>query len=163
MGARARLPLAPPCHLRRLPRGRGRGLAACGGSSSPAASTAGPGGAGAQTGPAGGRGLTANPKVAACLKKQGVTLPGGRRGPGRRGQRAQPPGGTQTAPGGTRTAPGGGRFVPGGRFGGAGAARFEKLRAALKKCGVTLPRRGRGRPGARRPGRGRRRSRTSPT
>jgi hypothetical protein len=110
-------------------------LAACGGST--------PANAPTSTGPGGQRGggfaAAQDPKVQACLKKAGATLPsfGGRR-PG-----AGPPAtGTQTAPrrpaGATPRAPGGPGRDP---------AQFAKLRAALAKCGVTLPDRGPGGPG----------------
>jgi hypothetical protein len=57
-----------------------------------------------------------NPKVAACLKKQGVQLPNRPRGQFRR-----PPAGQ--APQRRRRPPG-------------GSAQFQKLRQALQKCGV---------------------------
>jgi hypothetical protein len=67
----------------------------------------------------------------ACVEKQGVTLPNGRR-PGN----GQPPNGQ--APNGQ--APNG---QPGTGTGGrpANSDRFAKMRAALKKCGVNLPNR----------------------
>src|SRR5438093_755158 len=67
-----------------------------------------------------GRGFASDPKVVACLKKQGVTLPT---------RRGRPPG------------------ANGQRPGGAGSAQFQKLRAALQKCGVTPPQPGQGGPG----------------
>lgn len=55
----------------------------------------------------------------ACLQKQGVTPPNGRR-PGNGGPpNGQPPAGTAGRP--------------------ANSDRFAKMRAALKKCGVNLP------------------------
>ncbi len=114
-------------------------LSACGddgGSSSNPAPTAGPGA---------GRGFIAqDPKVRACLQKQGVTLPD-RSAAGRRfrggpptGTNAQPPTGTNgQRPPRARGRPGGFRRDP---------AQFAKLQAALKKCGVTAPARGQGGP-----------------
>ena len=79
------------------------------------------------------RGFLQDPKVVACLKKQGVTIPSGRRGNGGppNSQNGQPPTGTNRRP-------------PSGQGGpnGPGSAQFQKLRAALQKCGVTF----RGRP-----------------
>jgi hypothetical protein len=95
------------------------GLTACGGSSSAKA------GASASTTPAvpgrgGFFGAARDPKVAACLKKQGVTLPTGR---------APRPNGTPPAGRPRNRAPRGGAFLQ----------RFQKLRTALQKCGVKLP------------------------
>jgi hypothetical protein len=67
----------------------------------------------------GGLRFARDPKVVACLKKQGVTLPARQQG----------------------------RPRPNGSGAGAGAARFQKLRAALTKCGVTLPQPGQVPPG----------------
>jgi hypothetical protein len=119
------------------------GLAACGGSSKSSSTTA-----SAQAGPGGARGaLFNNPKVTACLKKHGVTLPTGRggfRGGGRgrfrggtTGTNGAPPSTNGTVP---RRPPGAGgrRFGPGG----AGSAQFQKLRTAMQACGVNF-----GRPG----------------
>jgi hypothetical protein len=61
--------------------------------------------------------------VRACLQKQGVTLPN--RQPGQAGG----PGGGQPPAGAT-----GGQGQ-----GGQQSARFQKLRAALQKCGVKMP------------------------
>jgi hypothetical protein len=107
-------------------------LAACGGGSSPSGAAG-----GRQRGPGGGGFAAArDPKVQACLKQQGVALPA-RRGGGRPGTGAattpRPPTGTTARP------PGGVRGDP---------AQFAKLRAALAKCGVQLPDRGPGGPGA---------------
>jgi hypothetical protein len=71
------------------------------------------------------RGLARDPKVTACLKKQGVSLP-------------QRPGGRSPSAGGTTTT-----FTRPARPRG-NPERFRKLRAALAKCGVTPPQ---GRPG----------------
>jgi hypothetical protein len=94
-------------------------VAACGGDSSSAStSTAG------QQGNARGA-LFQDPKVQACLKKQGVTGPRWRpapKWPPPTGTNGQPPG----PPGGTRR----------------NSAQVQKLRKALQKCGVTLPARG---------------------
>jgi hypothetical protein len=113
-------------------------LAACGSSSSPnAAAPSGaqttPGAAGAQARPGGFGGLASDPKVVACLKKEGVALPSRGARPGGQGGGVPPAGGTGTAPNGG--SPGGAR--PGG------GGQFQKVRDALKKCGITLP----GRPG----------------
>jgi hypothetical protein len=101
-------------------------VAACGSDSNPSS--------GANTGAATGAGQSGNarrgflqdPKVVACLKKQGVTVPSGpRRGNGGQGQNGQPPTGTNRRP-------------PAGQGGpnGPGSAQFQKLRAAMQKCGV---------------------------
>ena len=66
----------------------------------------------------------------ACLKKQGVTVPSGR---------SRRPNGTRTAPNGTpptSTTPG---SPPRNSRRGGNSAQFQKLRAALQKCGVKLP------------------------
>jgi hypothetical protein len=89
-------------------------LAACGSSSSGSTSTTQQAGAR--------RGLFSDPKVQACLKKEGVQVPDFRRGNG------QPPSGS------------GGQPPNGGGFG--SSAQAQKLRKALQKCGVTLPNRG---------------------
>jgi hypothetical protein len=96
-------------------------LAACG-SDSNSSSTASAAGAN-QPGNAR-RGFLQDPKVVACLKKQGVTIPSGRRGNG------GPPNGQP--PTGTNRRPPSGQGAPNG----PGSAQFQKLRAALQKCGV---------------------------
>ncbi len=101
------------------------GLTACGGDSS-SSSTAGQAQQQGQQGPNGRRGFLQDPKVRACLQKQGVTIP-----TFRRPQNGQPPNGQRR-----------------NRNNGD----FEKLRAALHKCGVTLPNPGNG--GGRPPGQG---------
>jgi hypothetical protein len=107
-------------------------LAACG--SSNTSSTAGAGASATQPG-GGRRGFLQDPKVVACLKKAGVTVPnrprGGNGGPPG-GQNGQPPSGQNGQPPS-------GQDAPNGR---PRSAQFEKLRAALQKCGVTF----RGRP-----------------
>jgi hypothetical protein len=80
----------------------------------------------------GGRGFAADPKVRACLAKQGITLPTGRPGGGRFGRRGGAPPRT-----GTNARP---PSQPRG-----GSARFAKLRAALTKCGAQVPAPGAGR------------------
>ena len=108
------------------------GLAACGGSGSSS-------GSGTSTQPGGGRGFgfASDPKVAACLKKQGVTLPTG----GRRRGNGAPPTSTNGAPPTTTN----GQPPAGGGFrGGGNSAQFQKLQKALKACGVTLPQGGPG-------------------
>jgi hypothetical protein len=100
------------------------GLTACGGSSSGSNS--------ASTSTTGQQanarpGAFSDPKVQACLKKQGVTVPDFRRGSG-----PPPSGGNGQPPSGQRPRNGG--------FG--NSAQAQKLRAALQKCGVTLPNRG---------------------
>jgi hypothetical protein len=113
------------------------GVSACG-SDSNSSSTA-SAGAGANR-PGNGRGgFLQDPKVVACLKKQGVTLPSGRR----RGNGGLPNGGPPTGtdgqpPTGTNRRPPSGQGTPNG----PGSAQFQKLRAALQKCGVDI----RGRP-----------------
>ena len=88
-----------------------------------------------QQGGGGRRGIFNDPKVQACLKKQGVTVPNFRRGNG------PPPGGQP--PSGGNEGGGTGRPPNGDR------APFQKLREALQKCGVSLPNRGQnGTPGA---------------
>jgi hypothetical protein len=104
------------------------GLAACGGGSSGTNASSTTTNPGARSG--GFFAAARDPKVQACLKKQGVTLPTGRF----RGGNGQPP--ARTTPGGApRNAPNG--TPPGRRFG--NSAQFQKLRAALEKCGVQLP------------------------
>jgi hypothetical protein len=110
------------------------GLTACGGSSRSTDSTAGAGAGAAQPG-GDPRGFLQDPKVAACLKKEGVTIPSRPRGgsggpPG--GQGGQPPSGQDGQPPSGQGAPNGAPPT----------AQFQKLRAALQKCGVTF----RGRP-----------------
>ena len=63
--------------------------------------------------------MFSDPKVQACLKKEGVQVPDFRRGNG------QPPGGQRPPGGGVRN-----------------SAQAQKIREALQKCGVTLPNRG---------------------
>ena len=113
-------------------------LAACGSSSSGTTSNANAG----STQPGGGRrGFLQDPKVVACLKKEGVTVPsrprGANGGPpggqsGQSGQSGQPPSSQNGQP-----PSGQGRRNPR-----PDSAQFQKLRAALQKCGVTF----RGRP-----------------
>lgn len=106
----------------------------------------------------GGRGAAVREELRACLEERGVTLPprptGGQRG-GTRTDGA-PPAGPDGGPlrgdagGGL---PGGGPARgrgPGGGTGGTSAAEREKLRAAMKACGVTTPEGRRG-PGGGRP------------
>ena len=101
-------------------------LAACGSSSS---STTGNAGAGANAAQPGGgrRGFLQNPKVVACLKKAGVTVP------------SRPRGGNGGPPGGQNGQPPSGQGTPNRR---PDSPQFQKLRAALQKCGVSF----RGRP-----------------
>ena len=120
------------------------GLAACGGSGPSTDSNASTGAGAGSAQPGGGRrGFLQDPKVVACLKKEGVTIPSGPRGgnggpPG--GQNGQPPGGQNgQPPSGQDGQPPSGQGAPTGR---PGTAQFQKLRAALQKCGVTF----RGRP-----------------
>lgn len=84
-----------------------------------------------------------DPKVQACLKKQGVEVPNFPGGNGRppNGGNGQPPPGTDgQPPTGTDGQPPSGQRPPNG--GAFNSARAQKLRQALKKCGVTLPERG---------------------
>jgi hypothetical protein len=102
-------------------------VAACGSDqSSGSAST------GAQQQASGRRGFFQDPKVQACLKKQGVTLPSGRRrnGPPPNGSNGQPPTGTNGQP------PTASNGQPRAR---RNFAQAGKLRKALEKCGVQLP------------------------
>ena len=101
------------------------GLTACGSSSSGSTSTTGQQANARQ-------GALQDPKVQACLKKQGVDLSGFRR-PNRQGSNGQPPSGGNGQPPS-------GQGPPNGGFRNSG--RGQKLRAALQKCGVTLPNRG---------------------
>jgi hypothetical protein len=99
------------------------GLTACGDSSSGSGSTS-------TTGrQANVRGAFSDPKVQACLKKEGVEVPDLRRGdangPPPTGTDGQPPSGQRPPDGGFRD-----------------SAQGEKIRKALQKCGVTLPNRG---------------------
>jgi hypothetical protein len=115
-------------------------VGACGGdsSSSSGANT----GAGSAANPPGNgrRGFLQDPKVVACLKKQGVTIPSRPRGNGPpNGQNGQPPTGTDgQPPTGTNRRPPSGQGAPNG----PGSAQFQQLREALQKCGVDF----RGRP-----------------
>jgi hypothetical protein len=104
------------------------GLAACGDSGSGSTSTTGQQANARQ-------GLFSDPKVQACLKKEGVEVPNFRRGDG------QPPsGGNGQPPGGGSGQPPSGQRPPNGGF--RNSAQAEKIRKALQKCGVTLPNRG---------------------
>jgi hypothetical protein len=106
------------------------GLAACGDSSSGSGSTFTTG----QQANAG-QGVFSDPKVQACLKKEGVEVPDFRRGNG------QPPsGGNGQPPSGGNGQPPSGQQPPNGGF--RNSAQGEKIRKALQKCGVTLPNRG---------------------
>ena len=101
-------------------------LAACGSSSS--STTANAGAAAGATQPGGGRrGFLQDPKVVACLKKAGVTVP------------SRPRGGNGGPPGGQNGQPPSGQGTPNRR---PDSPQFQKLRAALQKCGVSF----RGRP-----------------
>jgi hypothetical protein len=86
-------------------------LAACGSSNSGTSTDANAGTGASQPGGAR-RGFLQDPKVVACLKKEGVTVPSRPRG-----ANGGPPG-AQNRP--------------------RGSAQFQKLRAALQKCGVTF-------------------------
>jgi hypothetical protein len=112
------------------------GLTACGSSSlgSGSASTS-------TTGQQGNarRGVFSDPKVQACLKKQGVTVPDFRRGGGPPANGGSGSENGQGPSGGSGQPPNGQRPRNGG-FG--NSAQAQKLRAALQKCGVTLPNRG---------------------
>ena len=105
-------------------------LAACGGSSPSTNSNAGASAGAGQPG-GGRRGFLQDPKVVACLKKEGVTVPsrprGGNGGPPG-GQNGQPPSGQDGQPPA-------GQGRPNRR---PDSAQFQKLRAALQKCGVTF-------------------------
>ena len=106
------------------------GLAACGDSSSGSGSTS---TTGQQANAR--QGLFSDPKVQACLKKEGVEVPDFRRGDG------QPPsGGNGQPPSGGNGQPPSGQRPPNGGF--RNSAQAEKIRKALQKCGVTLPNRG---------------------
>jgi hypothetical protein len=87
-------------------------------------------------------------KTRACLQKQGVTLPTGRRpgnGPPPGGGNGQPPGaGNGQPPSGGGNASGNGQRP---RFN-RDPAQLQKLRTAMQKCGVTFPNRGGGGNGA---------------
>ena len=111
------------------------GLTACGDSSSGSGSTSTNG----QQANAG-RGAFSDPKVQACLKKQGVQVPDFRRGDGNGAQNGRPPTGTEgQPPSGTDGPPPSGQQPPSSGF--RNSAQAEKLRRALQKCGVTLPNR----------------------
>jgi hypothetical protein len=113
-------------------------LAACG-SSTPSTSSNANAGAGAAQPGGGGSGFLRDPKVVACLKKEGVTVPsrprGGNAGPPG-GQNGQPPSGQNgQPPSGQNGQPPSGQGRPNRR---PDTAQFQKLRAALQKCGVTF-------------------------
>ena len=97
-------------------------LAACG--SSAQSSTTTNAGAGASRPGAARRGFLRDPKVVACLKKAGVTIP------------SRPRGGSGGPPGGQNGQPPSGQNRPNRR---RDPAQLEKLRAALQKCGVNFP------------------------
>ena len=105
-------------------------LAACGSSGTSTTSNA-DAGAGATQPDGSRRGFLQDPKVVACLKKEGVTVPnrprGGNGGPPG-GQNGQPPSGQDGQPPA-------GQGRPNRR---PDSAQFQKLRAALQKCGVTF-------------------------
>lgn len=106
------------------------GLAACGDSGSGSGSTS---TTGQQANAR--QGLFSDPKVQACLKKEGVEVPNVRRGNG------QPPSGANgQPPSGDSGQPPSGQRPPNGGF--RNSAQGEKIRKALQKCGVTLPNRG---------------------
>jgi hypothetical protein len=106
------------------------GLAACGDSGSGSGSTS---TTGQQANAR--QGLFSDPKVQACLKKEGVEVPNFRRGNG------QPPSGANgQPPSGDSGQPPSGQRPPNGGF--RNSAQGEKVRKALQKCGVTLPNRG---------------------
>jgi hypothetical protein len=108
------------------------GVTACGDSGSGSASTSTNGQQASAR-----RGVFSDPKVQACLKKQGVEVPNFRRGNGN----GQPPnGGNGQPPTGTDGQPPSGQRPPNGGF--RNSAQAEELRKALQKCGVTLPNRG---------------------
>jgi hypothetical protein len=93
-------------------------LGACGSSSNASSSSAQPTQQqGQQQG--GGPFASLSASTRACVEKQGVTLPTGRRPGNGQPPNGQPPAGTAGRP--------------------ANSDRFAKMRAALKKCGVNLP------------------------
>lgn len=103
-------------------------LAACGGSSPSTNSNAGASSGAGQPG-GGRRGFLQDPKVVACLKKEGVTVPSRpRNGAPPGGQNGQPPSGQDGQPPS-------GQGAPNRR---PRSAQFGKLRAALQKCGVSF-------------------------
>jgi hypothetical protein len=105
-------------------------LAACGSSGSTTSGNANAGAGATQPG-GGRRGFLRDPKVVACLKKAGVTVPsrprGGNGGPPG-GQNGQPPSGQTGRPPSGQGQPNRG----------PDSAQFQKLREALQKCGVTF-------------------------
>jgi hypothetical protein len=108
------------------------GLTACGGGSS-SSSTAAQAQQQGQPGRNGRGAFLQDPKVQACLKKQGVTIPTFRRpqngqAPNGQPRNGQPPSGQ----------------APNGQRRNRNNGDFEKLRAALQKCGVTFPNPGNG-------------------
>jgi hypothetical protein len=114
------------------------GLSACGGTKSsasggsataPASATAAASGS-ATTGRGGFGAEFDNPKVVACLKAAGITVPARPSGSFSRGAR---PSGSYTRPSGA-VRPSGSRGA-----GGFGGANGTKIQAALKACGITLP------------------------
>lgn len=96
----------------------------------------GQGDAGQQGGrPPGPGAMAQDPKLASCLRKQGVRLPSRNRPPGQ-GQGTAPQGPPDgQAPGGRP--PAGGAPPNGGRPRDSG--QFKKMQRALKKCGVQMP------------------------
>jgi hypothetical protein len=102
------------------------GLTACGGGGSGGTTT---GASAPGVRPGGGLFASLTASQRSCVAKQGVTLPNGRR-PGSGGP---PPGAGNGGP-----PPNGGGTPPAGARN-RDPARFQKMQAAFKKCGVTLP------------------------
>lgn len=112
-------------------------FAACGGSDKENSSTSQSGGTGgASDRPQGGPGAIAqDPKVAKCLRRQGVRLPQRSGSPGQgQGTAPQGPPDGQGPPNGQP--PAGAPPASGGRPRASG--QFKKLQSALKKCGVEM-------------------------
>jgi hypothetical protein len=119
------------------------GLAACtgGGSAATASSSTAPSASGSASASAArgfGGGVFASAKVQACLKAAGITVPtGGRAGgfpSGSRPSGSFPSGSRPSFPRPSGSRPSG----AGGGFGG-NSAESQKIQAALKACGITLP------------------------
>jgi hypothetical protein len=110
------------------------GLSACGGSPSTAATptaTTSAAPSAPDNGAAGARAqMFSDPMVQQCLNAAGIKVPTGRpSGSPRPSDSPQPSGSPRPS----------GSAQPGGGAGGAGSAQMQKITAALKACGITLP------------------------
>jgi hypothetical protein len=114
------------------------GLAACSGGSSGTSATSASASASVSASASATRGFGGNvfgsAKVQTCLKAAGITVPTGRAGGFPSGSRSRPSGSfpSRSFPSGSRPSGAGGGF-------GGNSAQSQKIQAALKACGITLP------------------------